>query len=215
MLRVCVCACVLSCVRACPKDITSQGQRGRGTGGQIYDSARVLSVRAVVQSGRHLLLAPSWVASWVLRARTVAVSVRRPWRQPRVSRRPMTVDRRSGRCQEHVAAQRPHGPCARAVVLPCVRAAVLAVVLSCVGDIVHACVRRCVLDLRWKLETAGRCSRCNAQQVHAQLHGQHAGARPALHVTPTSSLCPQLCLELFLLQLPSRLSLPLQAMSSK
>ena len=103
-------------------------------------------VRAVVQSGRHLLLAPSWVASWALRARTVTVSVRRPWRQPRVSRRPMTVDRRPGRCQEHVAAQRPHGPCARAVVLPCVRAAVHAVVLSCVSDIVHACVRRCVLD---------------------------------------------------------------------
>ena len=44
--------------------------------------------RAVVQSGRHLLLAPSWVASWALRARTVAVSVRRTRRQPRVSRRP-------------------------------------------------------------------------------------------------------------------------------
>ena len=36
-----------------------------------------------------------------------------------------------------------------------------------------------------------------------------------LHVTPTSSRCPQLCPELFLLQLLSRLSLPLQAMSSK
>ena len=36
-----------------------------------------------------------------------------------------------------------------------------------------------------------------------------------LHVTPTSSPCLQSCLELFLLQLLSRLSLPLQVMSSK
>ena len=68
---------------------------------------------------------------------------------------------------------------AHARVLSCCRVCVLAVVLSCVGDIVHACVRRCVLDLRWKLEAAGRYSRYNAQHVHAQLHGQHAGARPA------------------------------------
>ena len=36
-----------------------------------------------------------------------------------------------------------------------------------------------------------------------------------LHLTPTSSLCPQLCLVVFLLQLLKWLSVPLQATSSK
>ena len=46
--------------------------------------------------------------------------------------------------------------------------------------------------------------------------GRRVGALlRALHVTPTSSACPQLCFDVFRLQLLKRRSVPLQARSSK